>query len=65
MSASATGGPDLPQERRLVTEIPGPKSRALHERRVAAVARGVGIDAAGLRRQRPAVACSSTSTATR
>jgi 4-aminobutyrate aminotransferase/(S)-3-amino-2-methylpropionate transaminase len=36
------GGPGLPQERRLVTEIPGPKSRALHERRVAAVASGVG-----------------------
>ncbi|MCW2820402.1 MAG: davT 1, partial [Marmoricola sp.] len=41
-SATATGGPDLPQERRLVTEIPGPRSRALHERRVAAVASGVG-----------------------
>ena len=37
---SATGGPDLPQERRLVTEIPGPRSRALHERRTAAVASG-------------------------
>lgn len=36
------GGPSLPQERRLVTEIPGPRSRALHERRVAAVASGVG-----------------------
>ena len=42
MSASATGGPDLPQERRLVTEIPGPRSRALHERRMTAVAKGVG-----------------------
>ena len=41
-SATATGGPDLPQERRLVTEIPGPRSRALHERRTAAVASGVG-----------------------
>ncbi|HYJ27829.1 MAG TPA: 4-aminobutyrate--2-oxoglutarate transaminase [Nocardioides sp.] len=39
---SATGGPDLPQERRLVTEIPGPRSRELHERRGAAVASGVG-----------------------
>jgi len=39
---SAVGGPDLPQERRLVTEIPGPKSRALQERRTAAVASGVG-----------------------
>ncbi|MCB1040251.1 MAG: aminotransferase class III-fold pyridoxal phosphate-dependent enzyme, partial [Acidimicrobiales bacterium] len=39
---SATGGPNLPQERRLVTEIPGPRARALHERRLAAVAAGVG-----------------------
>jgi 4-aminobutyrate aminotransferase/(S)-3-amino-2-methylpropionate transaminase len=39
---SAVGGPDLPQERRLVTEIPGPRSRVLHERRTAAVASGVG-----------------------
>ncbi|ROR91287.1 4-aminobutyrate--2-oxoglutarate transaminase [Nocardioides aurantiacus] len=37
-----TGGPDLPQERRLVTEIPGPRSRELHARRQAAVAAGVG-----------------------
>ena len=36
------GGPTLPQERRLVTAIPGPKARALHERRVAAVASGIG-----------------------
>ncbi len=36
-----SGGPGLPQERRLVTEIPGPKSRALQERRTAAVASGV------------------------
>src|SRR3954469_12041971 len=47
------GGPDLTQERRLVTEIPGPLSRAIHERRVSAVAKGVGstlpiyIDRAG------------------
>jgi 4-aminobutyrate aminotransferase / (S)-3-amino-2-methylpropionate transaminase / 5-aminovalerate transaminase len=32
---------DIPQERRLVTEIPGPNSRALLERRSAAVPRGV------------------------
>jgi len=38
---SRTGGPTLPQERRLVTEIPGPRSRALQERRTAAVAAGV------------------------
>ncbi len=36
------GGPTLPQERRLVTAIPGPRARALHERRTAAVAAGVG-----------------------
>ena len=35
------GGPQLPQERRLVTEIPGPRSRAVLERKAAAVARGV------------------------
>ena len=32
----------VPQRRRLVTEIPGPRSRALHERKRAAVADGVG-----------------------
>ena len=31
------GGPALPQERRLVTEIPGPVSREWTERRLAAV----------------------------
>jgi 4-aminobutyrate aminotransferase/(S)-3-amino-2-methylpropionate transaminase len=47
------GGPDLPQERRLVTAIPGPRSQAIHERRLSAVAAGVGstlpiyIDKAG------------------
>ncbi len=39
--SSPAGGPGLPQERRLVTEIPGPASRALMARRQAAVARGV------------------------
>jgi 4-aminobutyrate aminotransferase/(S)-3-amino-2-methylpropionate transaminase len=33
---------DLPQERRIVTEIPGPKAKELHARRVEAVASGVG-----------------------
>jgi 4-aminobutyrate aminotransferase / (S)-3-amino-2-methylpropionate transaminase / 5-aminovalerate transaminase len=33
---------DVPQRRQLVTEIPGPRSRALHERKAAAVANGVG-----------------------
>lgn len=42
-TASATGGPSLPQERRLVTEVPGPRSRALFERKAAAVAAGVGV----------------------
>jgi len=37
-----TGGPGLPQERRLVTDIPGPRSRAIHERRTAAVSTAVG-----------------------
>jgi 4-aminobutyrate aminotransferase/(S)-3-amino-2-methylpropionate transaminase len=40
--AAATGGPQLPQERRLVTEIPGPASRALQARKEAAVTDGVG-----------------------
>lgn len=42
VASPAIGGPTLPQERRLVTEIPGPRARAFHERRVAAVAAGVG-----------------------
>ncbi|PPG90384.1 4-aminobutyrate--2-oxoglutarate transaminase [Rathayibacter rathayi] len=32
----------IPQERRVATEIPGPRSRALHERRLAVVPTGVG-----------------------
>jgi 4-aminobutyrate aminotransferase/(S)-3-amino-2-methylpropionate transaminase len=35
------GGPSLPQQRRIVTEIPGPASRALLERRERSVARGL------------------------
>ncbi|HTU04115.1 MAG TPA: aminotransferase class III-fold pyridoxal phosphate-dependent enzyme, partial [Trebonia sp.] len=35
------GGPELPQRRNLVTEIPGPASRALFGRRGETVARGV------------------------
>ncbi len=44
---------ELPQERRLVTEIPGPRSRALQERKAAAVSSAVGtvmpvyVEAAG------------------
>jgi 4-aminobutyrate aminotransferase / (S)-3-amino-2-methylpropionate transaminase / 5-aminovalerate transaminase len=41
MNALPVGGPGLPQRRNLVTEIPGPASRALTERRASAVARGV------------------------
>ncbi len=38
----ALGGPQLPQERRLVTEIPGPRSRELAARKDAAVSSAVG-----------------------
>jgi 4-aminobutyrate aminotransferase/(S)-3-amino-2-methylpropionate transaminase len=38
----SVGGPTLPQERRLVTEVPGPRSRALAARRSAAVSAAVG-----------------------
>ncbi|MFG2192576.1 4-aminobutyrate--2-oxoglutarate transaminase [Streptomyces sp. NPDC048639] len=41
MTATA-GGPSLPQERRVVTAIPGPKSQELQARRTSAVAGGVG-----------------------
>jgi 4-aminobutyrate aminotransferase/(S)-3-amino-2-methylpropionate transaminase len=37
------GGPTLPQERRLVTEIPGPRSRHLLERKRGAVADAVNV----------------------
>ncbi|MCX2967546.1 MULTISPECIES: 4-aminobutyrate--2-oxoglutarate transaminase [Streptomyces] len=40
--SAQTGGPALPQERRVVTAIPGPKSQELHARKQAAVADGVG-----------------------
>ncbi len=42
MSDARVGGPMLPQERRLVTEIPGPKSRELQARRTAAVTSAIG-----------------------
>jgi 4-aminobutyrate aminotransferase/(S)-3-amino-2-methylpropionate transaminase len=41
MTAIPIGGPELPQRRNLVTEIPGPASRAILARRDSAVARGV------------------------
>ncbi|MCB9412840.1 MAG: 4-aminobutyrate--2-oxoglutarate transaminase [Actinobacteria bacterium] len=37
------GGPSLPQERRVVTAIPGPKSAELNQRRKEAVSAGVGV----------------------
>jgi 4-aminobutyrate aminotransferase/(S)-3-amino-2-methylpropionate transaminase len=37
-----TGGPSLPQERRLLTAIPGPRSLELQTRKAAAVAQGIG-----------------------
>jgi 4-aminobutyrate aminotransferase / (S)-3-amino-2-methylpropionate transaminase / 5-aminovalerate transaminase len=40
-TAFTRGGPALTQERRLVTEIPGPASRELLERRQRSVARGL------------------------
>jgi 4-aminobutyrate aminotransferase/(S)-3-amino-2-methylpropionate transaminase len=42
MTAFEIGGEALPQERKIVTEIPGPKSRELETRRKSAVATGVG-----------------------
>lgn len=42
MSEHIIGGPALPQERRLVTSIPGPKSQELQLRKSAAVPNGVG-----------------------
>ena len=44
--------PALPQERRVVTAIPGPKSQELQARKQAAVAGGVGVRAARLRHAR-------------
>ncbi|MDR5701268.1 4-aminobutyrate--2-oxoglutarate transaminase [Agromyces aerolatus] len=40
--APAIGGPALPQERRLITAIPGPRSQELMDRKAEAVASGVG-----------------------
>jgi 4-aminobutyrate aminotransferase / (S)-3-amino-2-methylpropionate transaminase / 5-aminovalerate transaminase len=41
MNSTPQGGPSLPQQRKLVTEIPGPRSRELLERRQRSVARGL------------------------
>jgi 4-aminobutyrate aminotransferase / (S)-3-amino-2-methylpropionate transaminase / 5-aminovalerate transaminase len=40
-TATPQGGASLPQQRKLLTEIPGPKSRELLERRQRAVAKGL------------------------
>lgn len=42
-SGASHGGPSLPQMRRLVTSIPGPRSQELLARKSAAVAAGVGV----------------------
>ncbi len=42
MTTATHGGPGLPQERRVVTEIPGPKSREMFARKQSAVPAGVG-----------------------
>lgn len=42
-TSTPLGGPSLVQERKLLTSIPGPKSRALSERKAQAVSAGVGI----------------------
>ena len=41
MNPTLPGGPSVPQQRHLVTEIPGPASRELMERRQLSVARGL------------------------
>lgn len=43
MSDVLLGGPTLPQERKIVTTIPGPKSQEFFARKNAAVASGVGV----------------------
>jgi 4-aminobutyrate aminotransferase / (S)-3-amino-2-methylpropionate transaminase / 5-aminovalerate transaminase len=51
--STSRGGPSLPQKRNLITEIPGPRSRELLERRQRSVARGLShvlpvfVEAAG------------------
>lgn len=42
VTTAPLGGPSLPQERRLVTTIPGPRSQELLARKAAAVPAGVG-----------------------
>lgn len=45
MTATLTGGPDLRQARRILTEIPGPRSRDLAERRNTALPAGLASSA--------------------
>jgi 4-aminobutyrate aminotransferase/(S)-3-amino-2-methylpropionate transaminase len=42
MSLQTMRTPEISQQRRLVTEVPGPRSKELADRKAAAVARGVG-----------------------
>src|SRR4249919_2042649 len=42
MTDLTPGGPGLPQERRIVTAIPGPRSQELLARKQAAVSDGIG-----------------------
>src|SRR5690242_18569655 len=42
LAMTATGGPEIPQRRELVTEIPGPRSREHLDRKRRFVADGVG-----------------------
>ena len=46
MSVDVSNG--VAQERRLVTEIPGPRSQALQARKTGAVSAGVGVTLFGL-----------------
>ncbi len=43
MNDTPVGGPALAQERRILTEIPGPRSRALQARKDTAVSGGIGV----------------------
>jgi 4-aminobutyrate aminotransferase / (S)-3-amino-2-methylpropionate transaminase / 5-aminovalerate transaminase len=43
MTDTVTGGPGLPQERRILTAIPGPKSQELHKRKSRYVSDGIGV----------------------
>src|SRR3712207_6528163 len=40
---TSASSPAVAQQRRLVTELPGPRSQALHARKSAAVSSGVGV----------------------